>query len=299
MKKELIERTFAWIFIVSIPVTAVFWLFLSDTRGVDEDTERSFAEIVNRYHNEGDVVFPEVDWDLGFLKHLDHGITNVLLTLKESGPDDIRLFRDDGAKIFFLLKNRKSWGKLKERLSIDEYEKREAGKGVVVIVPPKEDSLHKKLIFSRDVHKASEVFFSKGEDKKPCSLVSRRWRCSKHRWNHVGYTRAVVNKRPQQVVWAHPRTGENLHIIFDIPENSSTINLNTAMLERAVRSRNRSPVKVTVIIDENKVLEYTNRSVRDVYQNKIDVPEGAERLELRFKTRDDGQRHFIFNGYIE
>jgi hypothetical protein len=299
MKKNLFETVFSLLFIISVPVTAIYWLFLSDTRGVDEETEMFFAETVNRYYSEGDVVFPEVDWDLGFLKYLDHGITNVLLTLKESSPQDINLFREDGSKIFFLLKNEKTWEKLKNRLEIDEHKKIKEEKSLVVIVNPLAESLSKKIIFSRDIHKASKVFFSSKDDEKPCSLNRKRWECSRYDWNFVGSIRTVVNKTPKQAVWAHPRTNKNLHVVFDVPQDSSTIHLNTAMLERAVRSRNRSPVRVSVIIDGKRIINYSNRSVREEYYNKIDIPDGAKELELIFTTNDDGQRHFVFSGYIE
>ena len=299
MKKELFEQIFALMFIVSLPVTAIFWLFFSDTRGVDEETEIFFAETVNGHYAQGDVVFPEVDWDLGFLRYLDHGITNVLLTLKESEAQDINLFREDGSKVFFLLKNKKSWEKLRNRLEINDYEKIEGDKGKVVIVPPLPEALNKKLIFSRDIHKASRVFLSKKGEETPCALSRKRWECSRHDWNYVGSTRAVVNKIPRQVVWAHPRTNEHLHVVFDIPEDSSSVHLSTAMLERAVRSRNKSPVRVSVLIDGKNVLNYVNRSVRNEHYNRINVPKGAKELEIRFITNDDGQRHFVFSGYIE
>ncbi len=300
MNNGTVEKIFAIIFIISMPVTAFFWLFFSDTRGVDEETEKGFAEIVNKNYSEGDVVFPEVDWDLNFLKFLDHGITNVLLTLKESEDEDIRMFRENGSKIFFLLKNPRNWEKIKTRLNIDQYEKSDAGKGAVVIVPPLESSINKKLIFSRDIHEAQRVFFSQKETEKPCVLNNRKqWECSRHDWNFVGARRVVVNKRPAQAVWAHPRSNEDLNIVFDIPENSSYIHLTTAMLERAVRSRNRSPVRVRVLIDGEPVLRYTNRSVRAGHYNKIEVPEDSKELKIIFNTSDDGQRHFIFKGFIE
>jgi len=296
---KTVQIIFGWLFLISIPVTAVYWLFFSDTRGVDEETEIFFAETVNGHYAEGDVVFPEVDWDLGFLKYLDHGITNVLLTLKESGPQDINLFREDGSKIFFLMKNEKNWEKLKRRLEISDYKSVEGDKGKVVIVSPLEEALNKKIIFSRDIQNASRVFFSKKNDEKPCALNRKRWECSHHDWNYVGATRTVVNKRPKHAVWAHPRTGEMLHVVFDIPEGSSTLHLSTAMLERAVRSKNRTPVRVSVVIDGKNVFNYVNRSVREEHYNKIDIPDGAKEMELRFATNDDGQRHFVFSGYIE
>jgi hypothetical protein len=107
-----------------------------------------------------------------------------------------------------------------------------------------------------------------------------------------------MNGKQQKAVWAHPKTGMILHVEFDLPAKGQ-IFFNTAFLETGYRSQNRSPIDVELLIDGVSLLNYSNKSERKVYSNTIVIPADSKVLELRFKTEDAGQRHFVFNGYIE
>jgi hypothetical protein len=297
---KIISRSFVFLFLVSIPSTYIFWSFLSDRSGVDEETEKAFASVLNSKFEQGDIVFPEVDWDLGFLKYIDPGIHPVYLTLKETAEKDIRLMKEEGGKIFFLLKSEESWKEISGRTGVNELEIIKAGSGVVVIGSDGTESQRKPLVFSRDIGNAENVWFSKGEERFPCVKSSlTRWQCSKDDWNYVGLTTAAMNGKQQKAVWAHPKTGMTLHIEFDVPDKGRKIIFNTAFLETGYRSENKSPVEVELLIDGISASNYSNKSERKVYSNTIVIPADSKVLELRFKTEDAGQRHFVFNGYIE
>jgi len=44
---KIISRSFVILFLISIPSTFIFWSFLSDRSGVDEETEKALASVLN------------------------------------------------------------------------------------------------------------------------------------------------------------------------------------------------------------------------------------------------------------
>jgi hypothetical protein len=297
---KIISRSLVILFFISIPSTFIFWWFFSDRSGVDEETEKAFANVLNSKFEQGDIVFPEVDWDLGFLKYIDPGIHPVYLTLKETAEKDIRLMKEDGGKMFFLLKSEESWKEISGRTGVNELEIIKAGSGVVVIGSDGTESQRKPLVFSRDIGNAKNVWFSKGDEKFPCTKSSAaKWQCGKDDWNYVGFTTASINGKQQKAVWAHPVTDRVLHVEFDLPDEGREIFFNTAFLETGYRSQNRSPVEVELLIDSASALNYSNKSESRVYSNTIVITADSKVLELRFKTANAGQRHFVFNGYVK
>lgn len=295
---KIAGKIFLSLFIISIITTWIFWSFFSDTGSVDDETERKFAEILNTNFEPGDMVFPEVDWDLGFLKHIKPGIFPIYLTLKETNRKDIEFMKDDGGKIFFLLKNELSREKVLKQTGTTEIRTLKAGSGAVLIASDG-TSKKKPLVFTRDIGKAEDVWFSKGDEKNPClKTSSTKWQCSKNNWNYVGLTTAPLSGKQQRAVWAHPRGGMTLHIQFEIPENGREMVLNTAFTETGYRSQNKAPVEVNVIIDGLEILKYANESKRKTYSNSVSIPENGRTLEISFSTDNEAQRHFVFNGYI-
>lgn len=297
---KVIKLFFLWVFLLSIPSTFIFWTVCSDIGGYDEQTEKAFGKIINTAFEEGDIIFPEIDWDLNFLKFLNHGITSVYLTLKETSSDDLKYMKEAGGKIFVLLKDDSNWKEIAQRLKLKEIRRMKAGDGLVVIASDGTEKDTKKILFSRDIGKAEEVYFETAEKKEPCSKVSKnKWQCSKADWNYVGRTVALMGGKHQKAVWAHPRSGKTLHIKYNVPAGAQKLILNTAFLSAAVSSSNKSPVEVTISFDGQEVEKYTNKSVSGVYRKSIDIPENTQEMFLSFFVESDGQRHFVFNGYID
>ncbi|HNW82119.1 MAG TPA: hypothetical protein PKG52_04430 [bacterium] len=287
------------LFVFSIPLTFLYWTFFSDRSGVDDETEKEFARILNEEFEEGDAVFPEIDWDLGFLQYLNPGITSIFLTLKEATNKELRYMKDEGGRIFFLLKNEEKWDEISSRMEVSEIKRIKAGRGFVIIGSDGTEKFRKDFSFVRDIGKAKEVWFSKKDTKFPCVISGvNRWQCSKDEWNYVGMTSATLNGKTQRVVWAHPKSDMTLHMLFDIPEQASKLILNTAFLETAYRSDNTAPVEVDVLFDGASVLKYSNKSESRIYTNSIQIPNSAKQVEINFSTENDGQRHFVFNGYM-
>lgn len=103
--------------------------------------------------------------------------------------------------------------------------------------------------------------------------------------------------RRQNAVWAHPRSRKTLNVRFAVPEKTSTLVLGTAFLERAYHAKG-DPVKVRVSADGNEMLSYVNENTNKYYRNRISVPSGTKYIQLSFYVRNDGARHFVFNGYL-
>ena len=293
-----IYRFIAVLFVLSMPVTFIYWSFFSDRSGVDGITEKEFARIINEKYEEGDAIFPEVDWDLGFLQYLRPGITSLFLTLNETTHKELRYMKDEGGRIFLLLKNEGKWENISKRMGIAEIERIKAGSGVVIIASDGTQKLRKDFSFVRDIGKAKNIWFSKNDEKIQCILSGSRWQCGKDSWSYVGPVSAVLNGKTQRAVWAHPKSKTVLHALFDIPNGVSKLIFNTAFLETAYRSDNESPVEVSVFIDGKEALKYTNKSESRVYSNNLTIEDGAKEIEFRFFTENDGQRHFVFNGYM-
>ncbi len=297
---RIIRQIFLWIFLISIPSTFMFWTLLSDSDGYDEETEKAFGKIINTAFEEGDIIFPQIDWDLNFLKYLDHGITTVYLTLKETSAKDLKYMKEDGGKVFLLLKDDDQWEDISQRLNLSEISRKQAGHGLVIIASDGTEKNRKKLLFARDIGKAEEVYFEKDDRKEPCTKTSdTRWQCGKADWNYVGATVASMMGRQQRTVWAHPRSKKTLHIKYKVPADAEKLVLNTAFLSAAVSSSNKSPVEVTVSFDGKKVLSYTNKSISKIYGNEVKITENTEEIDISFYVEHDGQRHFVFNGYID
>jgi len=297
---KILRAIFLWVFIFSIPSTFIFWTFFSDLGGYDEQTEKAFARIINTSFEEGDIIFPQIDWDLNFLKYLDDGITTVYLTLKETSTNDLKYMKEDGGKIFLLLENEDAWPQISGKLKLKEVSRASAGKGVVIIASDGTEKNRRKIVFARDIGDASEVFFEKDGIKENCRKVSRsKWQCGKAEWNHVGKTVASMAGKQQKTVWAHPRSNKTLHVKYKVPEGAGLLVINTAFLPAAVSSSNRSPVEVKVSFDDSKVAEYTNMSISKTYSRKLDIPNDIKDIDISFFVKDDGQRHFVFNGYID
>ncbi|MGI6393736.1 MAG: hypothetical protein ACOX2F_03220 [bacterium] len=297
---KIIGKIFIFLFVISIFSSFFFFAFFSDSSGVDEATELAFGKILNERFEQGDIVFPEVDWDLRFLKHINPGIHPIYLTLKETTKEDIRMMKEDGGEIFFLLKDEKNWEEISKRTGVVEKERIKAGSGLVIVGSDGREAFRKPLVFSRDIGEAKSVRFSKNGADFPCtkSLVSK-WQCGKSDWNYVGATTAVMGGKQQKAVWAHPLSDKTLHIAFELPGEGKTIFFKTAFLETAYRSQNKSPVEVELFVDGVSVLSYLNESVRAEYANKVSLPVGGKELEIQLKTENAGQRHFVFNGYVE
>lgn len=297
---KMLRSVFLWVFIFSIPSTFIFWTFLSDLGGYDEQTEKAFAEIINAGFEEGDIIFPQIDWDLNFLKYLDHGITTVYLTLKETSAEDLKYMKEDGGKIFLLLDDESVWPEISQRLKLKELSRKSAGNGVVIVAGDGTEKNRKKVLFTRDIGLADEVYFEKDGKRYECHKTSKsRWQCGKPDWNYVGRTVASMAGKQQQAVWAHPLSNKTLHIKYKVPEGAEIFVINTAFLPAAVSSSNRSPVEVKVSFDDKKAAEYTNMSVSKIYSKKVDIPNDIKNIDISFFVKDDGQRHFVFNGYID
>lgn len=294
-------RAIAVLFIVSIPASLIFWHFLSNSGELDPATEEGFAKVLNENFRDGDIIFPENDWDLDFTKMLNDKVLPLYLTLKELKSEDLdRLRDDDTGRIFFLLNDPEKAGTLLEELKLREIQRFSVPGGVVLLSEKTTPSPSKLLLFARDIDKAREVYFSGKDKKRECRLNSGGdWICAKNSWNYVGRTTARFNgKIPERAVWAHPTAKEKLTIVFDLPAESGHLVFNSVFREAGWMSQNKAPVNVAVFADETKILEYKNLSVRNSFRKETDIPKGAGTLRIEITTKDDRQRHFTFNGYI-
>ena len=297
---EIIEKIFLALFVFSIISTFVFWWSgLSDKNGLDEETERRFAEILNENFRRGDLVFTENDWDLDFLKGLKSGILPINLDLKNATERSVAMMRSGDERVFLLLRSERSSEKYVKKLNLKVLDTFKAGKGEVVLAETLYKTVKKSLVFSRDIGKAKKVAFVNGETSEECRKVSEtKWQCSDESWNYVGLTTALFNGDQKQAVWAHPVTGKTLEIVFDLPENSRKIYFNSVFAESAYRSKNRAPVNVEISADEKILLKYASHFSFSVIEKSAKIPENTKEIIIRLTTSDDRQRHFVFNGYL-
>lgn len=295
-----IEKIFFFLFLAAVISTFVFWWTgLSDTNSLDSDTERNFAEILNKNFKRGDIVFTENDWDLDFLKYLDDGILPIFLDLKNATEQSVARMKNGEERIFLLLKSEKSSEFYVKKLNLKVLDTVKAGKGEVVIADTLFKTLRKTLVFSRDIGKAKRVAFSKDEKIEECRKVSeKKWQCSDESWNYVGLTTASFNGESRQAVWAHPVAGKTLEVTFDLPENSRTLHFNSVFAESAYHSKNRAPVKVEILADGETILKYANPFTFRVIEKTAKTPENTKELTIKLTTSDDRQRHFVFNGFV-
>ncbi|MBO4440817.1 hypothetical protein J5834_01765 [bacterium] len=293
-------RALAVLFIASIPLSLFFWHFVSDSGELDPATEEGFAKVLNENFKEGDIIFPENDWDLDFTKKLNNKIFPVYLSLKELKSEDFEYLKEDDGRVFFLLNDPGRVETLLKKLKLREIRRFDVPKGLVLLAEDAVAATHKLLVFSRDIDKAREVYFTKKDEKRYCRLNSGGdWICAKNNWNYVGRFTAKFNGRiPERAVWAHPLSKENLNIVFDLPQGSRHLVFNSVLREAGWMSPNKAPVHVTVFADETKILEYKNESVRNSFRHKAEIPQGAKTLRIVITTNDDRQRHFTFNGYV-
>lgn len=296
----IFEKIFLVLFIISIFSTFIFWWSgLSDKNALDEETERKFAEILNENFRHGDLVFTENDWDLEFLKHLKNGVLPIFLDLKNATEKSVAMMKNGDERVFLLMKSEKSREFYVKKLNLKVVEKFKAGRGEVVLAETLFKTVRKTVVFSRDIGKAKRVSFSDGEKTEECRKVSeKKWQCSKESWNYVGLTTALFNGESRQAVWAHPVSGKTLEIVFDVPEKSRTLRFNSVFAESAYYSKNRAPVNVEILADGKTLLKYANPLTSKVTEKSAKMPENTKELIIKLTTKDDGQRHFVFNGYL-
>ena len=295
-----IEKIFFFLFLAAVISTFVFWWTgLSDTNSLDSDTERKFAEILNKNFKRGDIVFTENDWDLDFLKYLDNGILPIFLDLKNATEQSVASMKNGDERIFLLLETENSREFYVKKLNLKVLDTVKAGKGEVVIADTLFKTVRKTLVFSRDIGKAKSVAFSKDEKIEECRKVSeKKWQCSDESWNYVGLTTASFNRESRQAVWAHPLSGKTLEIAFDLPENSRTLHFNSVFAESAYHSKNRAPVNVEILADSETLLKYANPFTFRVTEKTTKIPENTKEITIKLTTSDDRQRHFVFNGFV-
>ena len=295
-----IEKIFLVLFVISIFSTFIFWWSgLSNKNALDEETERRFAEILNENFKPGDIVFTENDWDLDFLKNLKSGILPVFLDLKNATERSVAMMKSSDDRVFLLLKSEQSHEKYVKKLNLKVLDTFKAGKSEVVLAETLFKTLKKSLVFSRDIGKAKKVAFVNGETSEECRKVSEtKWQCSDESWNYVGLTTVSFNGSQKQAVWAHPVAGKTLEIVFDVPEKSGKLYFSSVFAESAYRSKNRAPVNVEILADEQILLKYANPFSSKATEKSIKLPENTKEFTIKLTTSDDRQRHFVFNGYL-
>ncbi len=297
---EIIGKIFLALFVLSIFSTFIFWWSgLSNKNAPDEETEQKFAEIINENFRRGDIVFTENDWDLDFLKNLKNGVFPVFLDLKNATERSVAMMKSSDDRVFLLLKSEQSYEKYVKKLNLKVIKVFKAGKGEVLLAETLFKTVKRTLVFSRDIGKAKRVAFSDGEKSEDCRKVSEtKWQCSNETWNYVGLTTASFNGQQKQAVWAHPKSGKTLEIVFDVPEKSGKLYFNSVFAESAYRSKNRAPVNVEISADERLLLKYASPFTSRATEKSIKLPENTEELTIKLTTADDRQRHFVFNGYL-
>ena len=296
----IIGKIFLVLFVLSIFSTFIFWWSgLSDKNALDEETERKFAEILNENFKPGDIVFTENDWDLDFLKNLKSGILPIFLDLRNATEKSPAAMNSGDDRVFLLLESGDSREKFVKKLNLKEIQVFKAGKGEVILAETLFKTAKKSLVFSRDIGKAKRVTFSDGEKSEECRKVSEtKWQCSSENWNYVGLTTASFNGHQKQAVWAHPKSGKTLEIVFDVPENSRKLYFNSVFAESAYHSKNRAPVNVEILTDGKNLLKYASPFTFRAIEKNAKIPENTKELTIRLTVSDDRQRHFVFNGYL-
>ena len=284
----------------SIISTFIFWWSgLSNKNALDEETERKFAEILNENFRRGDIVFTENDWDLDFLKGLNNGVFPVFLDLRNATERSVAMMKNSDDRVFLLLKSERSHEKYVKKLNLKVIKVFKAGKGEVLLAETLFKTVKRTLVFPRDIGKAKRVAFVSGEKSEDCRKVSEtKWQCSDETWNYVGHTTASFNGNQKQAVWAHPVAGKTLEIVFDVPEKSGKLYFSSVFAESAYRSKNRAPVNVEILADEQILLKYANPFSSKATEKSIKLPENTKELTIKLTTSDDRQRHFVFNGYL-
>ena len=307
---EIIERIFLALFVISIFSTFIFWWSgLSNKNALDEETEQKFAEILNENFRRGDLVFTENDWDLDFLKNLKNGVFPVILDLKNATERSVAMMKSSDDRVFLLLvPNVKTFHETSlqelenfyvKKLNLKVIETFKAGKGEVILAETLFKTVKRTLVFSRDIGKAKRVAFVGGEKSEECRKVSEsKWQCSDESWNYVGLTTASFNGTSKQAVWAHPKNGKTLEIVFDVPEKSGKLYFNSVFAESAYHSKNRAPVNVEISADEKILLKYASPFTAKATEKSAKMPENTKEITIKLTTLDDRQRHFVFNGYL-
>lgn len=295
------EKFFALLFLFSAFVTGVFWTCCSDKRSFGGETEIEIAEIINEKYVSGDMIFPVPEWDIGFTRHLEHGIVGINYSLDAYDEKTISHINNNGTNvIFFILNKPELWNEIKERYSLKEKERFFVGESLVVRAQSVRPPVKKDLDLAGDIMKAEEVFLSVpgASHKKNCVRKPLKWQCSRHSWNYVGVINSVMGGIRQRVVWAHPRSKKRLNIVYPNKSQSTRLLLRTAFRESAYRHKEGSPVEITVKADNEKILEYTNENIKKTYINEVTVPSSAKRIVIQIYTEHDGARHFMYNGFL-
>ncbi len=294
------SRVFALLFIAGALFSGVFWIFFSDRGGFRAEDEPRIAEILNREYRSGDIIFPSPDWDIGFTRYLRDGITDISYTLHAFTPEEIGDLNNNGVNVlWFVTDGTERWEGIRERFGLREIERYPAGRALVVKAQSSVAATIKLLDFVEAIGEAKEVYLTDQTGAHtPCVWEGERWRCGRQEWQYVGPQHTLMAGRWQKALWAHPYTNKTLHVVFENTVGARTLVLGTAFLERAYREQNGHPVEVTVAVDGQAVLRYTNESIKQRYRNRVSLPEGAHMIDLAFWVRFDGARHFVFNGYL-
>ncbi len=291
---------FSLLFLAGTLFSGVFWLFFSDRNGFRAEDEPKIAEILNREYRSGDIVFPSPDWDIGFTRYLRDGITDISYTLHAFTPEEIGDLNNNGTNyLWFVTDGEERWNRIRQRFGLKEFERFPAGKALVVKAQSSAVATTKLLDLVEAIGEAKEVYLTDhAGGRTPCTWEGERWRCGRQEWQYVGPQYTLMAGRWQKALWAHPYTNKTLHVVFENTAGARTLVLSTAFLERAYREEKGQPVEVTVSVDGQAMLRYTNESIKQRYRHRVVLPEGARMIDLAFWVRFDGARHFVFNGYL-
>jgi len=286
--------------LISVPVTALFWLFFSDMDSLEYTTETQIATVLNEEYKKGDIVFPTPDWDIGFTKYLRDGITDISYTLRAYSAEELAgLFEDSSSSFFFIVPDESEWESISKEYRVKEKNRFKVD-GALIIKATSKESVQKRLLdFAADIDRATEVYFTNKRDSKKefCTFKKNRWQCSTRSWNYVGEQRSLMGGRWQRAVWAHPLSNKTLHIVFNKPPDANMLVLGTAFLARAYQAKGDN-IGVAVFADGKEILEYKNKNINRYYRNSVALPDDAKEIDVTFFVHNDGGRHFVFNGFL-
>ncbi|MFO7736754.1 MAG: hypothetical protein R6W70_11150 [bacterium] len=247
------------------------------------------------------MIFPVPGWDMGFTRHLKHGIIGINYSLDAYDEKTISHINNNGKNvIFFVMDKAELWNDIKERYSLREKESFFVGESLVVRAQSTRPPVKKDIDLAKDIMNAEEVFLSTPDSsrKKICIKKTSKWQCSQHSWNYVGDINSIMDGMRQHAVWAHPRSRKLLNIVYANKNQSTRLLFRTAFRESAYRHKDGAPVEVTVKADNEKILEYTNKNIKKTYINEVTFPASVKKITIQIYTEHDGARHFIYNGFL-
>ncbi len=298
MTEQKLSKIFAYTFVIFSLISAIFWVFFSNTKGYNTQTEQKIAHILNNDYKQGDYIFIEPSWDIGFTNYLRDGITNISYTLKAFNANLIASLTNKTGSIYFILPTQKDWQNTQKKYNLNKIKEWKLKKAIIVKAVSKEKSVQKLFDFFDGIMQAKEVYLQDLNGKKhQCLKKKERWQCSYHQWNYVGDYIALMGGVSQKAIWSHPRSRKFTNIVFD-SKNASKMVLGTAFLERAYHEPNGKPIKVSVYADNKEILKYTNENKDFYYRHTITLPKNTKTIRISFYVENDGARHFVFNGYL-